>query len=687
MTTATPLDAGVLRRHFVAIATGTYEDEKYPALPVREEVRQLGQWLAEDQRLGGRRFTRAHQELVSDPDEDQIRAAFRRPARPWTERDAAVVFVTGHGEVADSSHWLVLRESEHDDLPNTALRTADLIRWLKRPNGIRHLLLIIDACFAGAIVSDTVRYDADLPASWLILPSAARDGEATTGALTAAIAEAVATLRSGEGQKYGTNHRYFRVSEFLDTVRRFLPGQVVNPVYGGEWNAEHVCLPNPHYAEPDTVLTEPSRHELALPKADLAKHWAPRARGATNDGGRWLFTGRAELMRELIATVSAPGDTTPRVTLITGRAGSGKSAVLARLVTLSDPEFLRTYARQVADIPADLRPEVGAVDVAVLAIGKYPHEVLGQISDAIGADRPEGTNGDADLDTRLAACRHTLDASWAHGVSTTVVVDALDEAEDPTGITRMLARLADCPGLRLLLGIRSPASAEDRLAPTGPQGTLADHVERLLTARRLRIDDDHWWRKDDIRDYATSILHHTPGSPYSQPTPHTGGETTPAEHPAAGLAAVIADHVGRSFLIAGLAATALTQRPDTVHPDDAAWRATLDEDVIGVFRADLTRLFPEPERRLAAVELLRAVAFAYGRGLPWGEIWPLVANAVADRHGKYGDRDIADLLASPISAYLTTDQEDGITVYRPFHDALRGTLRTQWRALLQDSIL
>ena len=104
--------------------------------------------------------------------------------------------------------------------------------------------------------------------------------------------------------------------------------------------------------------------------------------------------------------------------------------------------------------------------------------------------------------------------------------------------------------------------------------------------------------------------------------------------------------------------------------------------MVGVFRADLIRAFPEPDTRLAAVELLRAVAFAYGKGLPWGEIWPLVANAVANRHGKFGDRDIADLLASPISAYLVTDVEDDTTVYRLFHDALRGALRTRWRDLM-----
>lgn len=82
--------------------------------------------------------------------------------------------------------------------------------------------------------------------------------------------------------------------------------------------------------------------------------------------------------------------------------------------------------------------------------------------------------------------------------------------------------------------------------------------------------------------------------------------------------------------------------------------------------------------------LLRAVAFAYGRGQPWGDVWSLVANAVADTHATYGDGDIAWLLASPMAAYLATDREDDTTVYRLFHDTLRATLRERWHDLLKD---
>lgn len=477
------VDVGVVRRHFVAIATGTYDDPAYCPLPVAGEVNHLRAWVLDARRLGDRAFMSSFLELADDPDEDAIRAAFRRPLRPWTERDAAVVFVTGHGQVADDTHWLVLHDSEADDLPTTAFRTADLISWLKRRNGVRHLLLIIDACFAGAIAKDTVRIDETLPREWLILPSATKNGEATALALTTAIGQAVENLRSGEGERYGINRRFFRVSDFIDTVRRFLgdeaPGQELDPIYRGDLNAEHVCLPNPHYRAPDTVPTRPARHELALPRQDLERHWGPRALGAgdSQDAGevndvaalRWLFTGRAALMRELIAAARGDHDSDSRVTLVTGGAGCGKSAVLARLVTLSDPDFAAAYPGEVESIPADLRPEVkttlggpgGGVDVAVVATGKYAHEVIGQLSDALGVARPENSRGDAGLKSRIDALMTTLTAL---ATPVTVVVDALDEAEDPLGIARALAQLR--PALDVAVAGRYPL-AQRPGRPTG----------------------------------------------------------------------------------------------------------------------------------------------------------------------------------------------------------------------------
>jgi WD40 repeat protein len=74
------------------------------------------------------------------------------------------------------------------------------------------------------------------------------------------------------------------------------------------------------------------------------------------------------------------------------------------------------------------------------------------------------------------------------------------------------------------------------------------------------------------------------------------------------------------------------------------------------------------------VVLLRATALAFGRGLPWRDVWPVAASAIAPEGLALGDGDIEDLLRHPIAGYLVRDLEDGVTVYRPFHDALRESL-------------
>ena len=171
---------------------------------------------------------------------------------------------------------------------------------------------------------------------------------------------------------------------------------------------------------------------------------------ASNDEPGWLFTGRARLMRELIArTRGASG-----VTLVTGSAGCGKSAALARLVTLSDPAFCADHEDMVAGIPAELRPAPGSVDAAVVATGKTSEEVFAQLRDAFGIEVPARPTLE---ETRRAW------AQWTTGLRRpiTIVIDALDEAADPSDmVDEVQPYLADTNGLatiiRLLLGVRSP---------------------------------------------------------------------------------------------------------------------------------------------------------------------------------------------------------------------------------------
>lgn len=666
------VDAEVSRRHFVAVATGKYDDPTWSPLEVDGEVAALRDWLCKEQ-LGPRRFTPRFPELAANPTKQQIRDALEDPPplQAWRAADAAVVFVTGHGMKADGTHYLVLSKTDRTRLVGTAIRTGDLIAWLAETR-IRHLLVVLDACYAGAVARDTTRLDRDLPPTWLVLPSATKNEEAVVGALTGAVTRFLAKLARPEGGSYGgALEPYLKVDEFLRGVREHLaPGQTVTPLYGSQLGDRHVCLPNPHYRGSDTAELTPARHELALPRSDLETHWRPRARGVMRDDEPgWLFTGRATLIRALIDAATG----TPGATVVTGGAGSGKSAALARLVTLSDTRFLDQHRDELHDVPDELRPPAGAVDVAVLATGKLHTQVLAQICAALHVPAPTTAHAEPTDTERLDAWHNWL---ATHQRPLTVVVDALDEATHPHDLLHnVLAKLEPDPThprIRLLIGVRSHAAGDRPDPAPGSGNALADTTTRVLHARRIPVDEPPWWDQRDVTDYVRSILRHTPNSPYRTVPDHTSNA----------VAEVLGSQAGRSFLIARIAASSLAAHHMVVESTDPAWRAALNDGVLGVFRDDLHRRLRKPADRHRAVVLLRAVAFAYGAGLPWGAIWPLVAHAVDDDGGYYGDTDIAWLLASPFGAYLVVDTEDDTTVYRLFHDLLRTTLRESWRELL-----
>ncbi|MFI5798029.1 AAA family ATPase [Streptomyces sp. NPDC051677] len=670
----TDIDQEVLRRHFIAITTAAYGDPVWPALPgVRDEVATLKKWLCSGA-LAERRFEERWPELAGDPPEAEVRSRLTSLVREraWTDADAAVVFVSGHGVQANGTHYLVFSDSDSDMVSSTALRTSDLIAWLA-DTPVQHLLLILDACFAGEVAGDALRLSNGLGRQWLVLPSATRDQRAVEGALTTAIAQFLKELREPEGRRYGEGP-YIDVADFLQDVQKLLGDeQSLHPLYGSRLSGPHVCLPNPHHKRESVLELDAHHQELALPREDLEAHWSPRSRGVTTEEEPgWLFTGRRALMRKLIAAASGE----PGAMIVTGGAGSGKSAALSRLVTLSDKHFLERYAHEVEQIPATLRPQVDAVDVAVLATGKLHSRVLAQICKALQV--PVDSATEPTVDELLTAWHGWLKT---HGRPVTIVIDALDEAADPETLVReVLASLEPdpaAPQLRLLVGVRSLAATDGtRTAGTvQPEAqVLADLTEKLLAAKRVSVDEEPWWDQRDVVSYVHGILLRTPGSPY----PEAEAEI------ASSVAHAVGERAGRSFLVARITAKSLADRGKVVLADDETWLRALNDGLVGVFRNDLRDSLGNPAERRRALVLMRAVAFALGSGIPWRGIWPLMAHAVDDDGDHYGDSDIAWLLGTRLSAYLVTDRSDGTTVYRLFHDLLRTTLKQRWQDLLTD---
>ncbi len=419
------------------------------------------------------------------------------------------------------------------------------------------------------------------------------------------------------------------------------------------------CLPNPKYDPTlrDRVETEPARQDLAVLQQDMLAHWGPRALVVpAEDGTGWAFTGREQLMARLIEFTAGPSG----ALVVSGRAGSGKSAVLARLVTCSDSLFREAQGELLARTQPV--PPEGAVDIAVLATGKTPHQIATQIAGALGAAAPEpALPGTGQLDALMDAIAGVL---ALRDELPTVVIDALDEANDPAGVVlTVLQRLnpVGSPRMRLLVGVRSSGKGNE--PHSSEQGReLVDLVTEALSAEQVAVDAGQYWQPGDLAAYVEQILGQA-ASPYRG-------------HPemARRVAFAVEEGVGRSYLLALLIATQLVDRPEPVDADEPVLAQLVEGGVASILDRDLATSLPDPTDRRRAGLLLTASALAFGRGVPWRGVWPVLANAITPTGQQVGDRDIEWLLQHRVGGYLVRDIEDGATVYRPFHDALRASL-------------
>ena len=638
-------------------------------------------WFTSDEKLDKhRRFTQKHENLAAGPKYEDIAAALRNPHRSdrWGSADAAVVYITGHGDTERNGeqleHFLVLQDTEKRRLGGSGLPTAELFRWLAATQ-IDYLLVIIDVCFAGQVLEQVKALAKN---HWLILPSATREQRARTGALTEAITRFVE-----KGAAYNRHSPYLPVGVFVSAVNDTLPRtQKIKHLYKGISQSagqpadnadqdEHICLPNPHYDPRYAVVkTRPALRDLALREQTFKVHNRVQGDLPTEDHPGWFFTCRATLMRDLIEAVKRPG-----VTIVTGSVGSGKSTALSRLVTLSDREFCAEYASELAGVPQGMLRHLGSVNVAVSARKRTNLELVTWLCHHLQGSLPKPSPGEDQVAATLEALTDYLAGTKKR---VTVVVDAVDEAETPISLIRnVLVPLAeDADQLCLLIGVRSPRGDDTTLG-----GMVDEPLRDLLggepNTHWIQVDSEPWWDQGDIKTFVRNILINTADSPYRDAedsfiTRVTDAITSVAEF---------------SYLVAERAASSLAGRDAVIALDDPRWRDDLKDGLVGVLRGDLNVNVPDPEVRRRSLVLLRAVAFARGGGLPWKHVWPRVANAVNvgdSRVSTYGEDAIEGLLGSRLNAYLATNQEDNLTVYRLMHYELRSTLQRRWRELLKE---
>jgi len=382
----------------------------------------------------------------------------------------------------------------------------------------------------------------------------------------------------------------------------------------------------------------------------LRQHWRPRARGVYQDTTPgWYFTGRTALLRELTGWLE-PGSPGRSVRVVTGPAGTGKSAVLAWLCALSDPQLRAEIAtaRPAALVDAAAVPAAGQVKTAVWARGLDAHGAAGALAGALALP----VAADAAAEDVLAAVGD-LDPAERGGL--VVVLDALDEARTPRDIARqLLVPLARDLRVKVLVGSR-PGREEELLAAFGERAVI------------YRLDDPAWFDRHDLADYAAACLRAD-----FDPDLASGYRTNPgACRP---VAAAIADAARSNFLVAGLAARTRAVEP-VIDVSAPGWRdrQRFPAEVGQAFDDYLDR-FRENEPR--ARDLLRAVAYAEGPGLPAEQLWADMATAL-DAPRRYSTEDLAWLLDSAAGYLVESGGEHGQPLYRIFHQALIEHLRPE----------
>ncbi|MEU7728559.1 caspase family protein [Streptomyces sp. NPDC040724] len=614
-----------LNRYVFAFGTGTFTaDPHLEDLPgVPEDLSRVKALFSS---LG---YAEILPELAGAPDAQQVRTGLEDwlKADERCKEDVLVVYYAGHGLRDDRSHRLTCRTSRHDRM-STTLASRELADLLADTR-VGHALLLLDTCYAELGAAEIANVTGQLvdyrpPGAdglWLMASARSRElayDHAFVTALEAAVRAGTAGMRqpyldiptvTGQVNGHFREHRPEQRASY-----HVVSGHAVPPF-----------LPNPKYRPglPDEAMDVESQREWTA-------HFGPRGRGVeyASEQGDW-FTGRRQALATLAGWLRDPVHDA-RARVVTGDPGSGKSAVLGRLLALARPNH--------PEAPAHLLPPPGAVTLSVHAHGTTLERLTARLAAALDveADSPP------QLLARLAEYEGPL---------RTVLIDALEEAgtgvggREPQRIARELLRpMSVLHNLRLLVGTRR---------------TMIPELGRAVEV--VDLDTDAYTGRDDIEQYARHTLAGMPGGL--------------AEEDREAVAAAVARRAGRSFLVARMTVRALLHGDLNPDPSRPGWEEELPSEVGQAFDAYLAR-YGENEDRVR--RLLRPLAYAEGSGLPWDSLWAPLASALS---GEKCTNDDVDWLWRQAGAYVVeVPAGEDRSVFRLYHEALAEHLRDPRRS-------
>lgn len=568
--------------------------------------------------------------------------AVERRLEAWATPDRprnTVLHWVGHSWSNDVRARLVLPESS----PVTANgmepeRLADYIRAreARMASGDSWAAVMIDGCrsarFAELLHATLLKDDPHAPTRVLVL-GVSREGETRLGAFSEALRLSFASFQ-------GSNE--VPLWDLADQLRQRLPGSFVFPPNSN--GALRRRLPVVSGASAPLDIYEDLTAFLRSLSPDERLHLIPQARSSEHGDAAWYFVGRSAEKKRITAWLR---NGTQGMLVVTGEGGQGKSALLGHIAALSRPRLRELLLRgnYITPPPEAETPPDHAFDGIVHATGTDRRTIIETIASAAGYP-PEmlALHNPDDLTESLKASLSARDRPF------TVLVDALDEADDPRGVAEVLQATAALPGCQILVGTRpferhpaggQPTDLLDALAPDGfeeddlviltsDSDAVFDYVRlRLAGARHVKLDRSE-------RDHAARVI-------AAQDPDFLGARLAVHE---------VLSRAGEEEH--GRLARTLRDLVETGLKDDA------------LFEAALTRIVAEST---AAAPLLRALALSEGRGLPRaGGVWAAAASGIAGRTVTERDIDVLLRVAAP---YVLIDAEDGRPVFRLSHEVFR----------------
>ncbi|MFF4086915.1 caspase family protein [Streptomyces nigra] len=613
------------RRYALVVGIERYE-EPFSDLPgAVEDAERVANLLAT---MG---YERALPAVSANPTSAELRqelSAWSRRARLGPD-DVVVAYFSGHGALHQDRHYL-LGADDGDDFPYTAIPGTDLVGMVA--NSLAgSALVVIDTCYPGATARDAVRALVELGGTpspggggtW-VLAAAQSTEQAEHGALVRALCDVVA------GPSAGARQRYLSMEQVTEGINRYFDTHgihqraVTASMATGEASP---FFPNPAYVPglPPDSLDIPSVVRLRREQHD---HFMSRSRGVTHASEPGdFFIGRVQALRAVANWLSSSRGE-DELLVVTGSAGSGKSALLGRVLALMD---LDSTAR--LSVPPGALPPTGLSVIAMNCLNRTVEGVVEHLS--------------ATLDLRSSTLSDVLAALATRTDPVVILLDGLDEASDSDRIIAdVVAPLGTLPAVRLIVGTRRPL-----IASLGQDVHVID------------LDAPEYTEDADLRGYVRLLLEGR-GS-----EPDGGRSGWYRTHPAgaAADAEAIAQGARGSFSMAQLLTRAVLH--GEVPNDDLSILSSLGADEL--FARYLDDFGPHKE---LAARLLLPLAYAQGPGLP-SALWAPLADTLADT--PCTEADVRQFLAQTSADALVIGSvtPDG-QLYRLVHEDLAEHLRT-----------